>query len=1054
MFPLPGSSPRGRLLAGAFLLLTAACAHPDYGSSPGGGSAGGGAGGGGNDPCDANPAPSLEILEPGADLEVRIGEPLFVTAVADDEEEALLDLFLDADGDLSTTGDQVHVAGPVPDENGQEMLFQVDTSTLEPGLVQVLGRLADSCQEVVAAAPGRVLLTENASPTLEILSPATDTCARPGDLVGVTFRADDPDDEALVDLFLDLDGDPGTTGDQIAWGGPFVEADGAEVSVELDTTGVPEGTWFILGRIEDSLNAAAWAVAPGRLSLAATGCPPAITLLEPAEDFTLKLGETLPVLWAADDPDSVAAVDLFADADGDPGTTEDQHLLQGGLLEQDGATVETLVDFQAAGLGEGLWTILGRVDDGENPPAWDAAPGRVETVEDLPGSITLLEPAADLALEAGSLLSLRWVAEDPDEEALASFFLDADGDPGTTEDQWFLAGPVPEQDGIEMALDADTSGIPEGSWFVLGLLESTLETVHDLAPGKVCLWSGSPPPGLDLLEPAEDTTLLLGQPLTVTWVAEDPGGTAEVGLWLDADGELATEDDRLSLGGPWASGAGAEVSVEIDTTGLEAGTWSLLGTISDGSLCGPMHDFADGRITLEEDTSGDGCALALGGFYADGAGGVAALPDGGAYVTGSFEGSATFGAFTLTSAGRSDIFLLRLDENCQVLWAVSAGGDGDDHGLDVCVTSDGGAAITGSFDDDAVFGAGEPNETTLEHDHKDDLFVARYGPDGLLQWAFGATGKHDDVGAAIAEMPVGCVAVTGSFRGPLEFPGGLSLDAPVQDDALLFVVLPDGAVLWAQQAGGSPGLSYGTDIVALDDSSLAVTGAFSQDATFGEGTSAVTLTSDTGTLDVFLARWTMHGDLLWATRAGGSAGDEGSAVTVLADGSLAAGGLFQVNAVFGEGEANETTLSSVSGDDAFVARYAEDGSLLWARSGGGPGWDAVRSLSALADGGLAMTGVFDAAFSWEGLTLQANQQDDSFLARLDADGLPLWLVRTAGRGPKDGAMDLATLASGRLAALGVFTGQAVFGEGLSSLTLDSHGAEDVWFAVYPEDGNF
>ena len=56
--------------------------------------------------------------------------------------------------------------------------------------------------------------------------------------------------------------------------------------------------------------------------------------------------------------------------------------------------------------------------------------------------------------------------------------------------------------------------------------------------------------------------------------------------------------------------------------------------------------------------------------------GVATAVDaaGNSYVTGFYKGTATFGSFTLTSAGSFDVFVAKYDAGGNVLWAQSGGG--------------------------------------------------------------------------------------------------------------------------------------------------------------------------------------------------------------------------------------------------------------------------------------------------------------------------------------------------------------------------------------------
>src|SRR3972149_4329281 len=95
-------------------------------------------------------------------------------------------------------------------------------------------------------------------------------------------------------------------------------------------------------------------------------------------------------------------------------------------------------------------------------------------------------------------------------------------------------------------------------------------------------------------------------------------------------------------------------------------------------------------------------------------GGIAADTSGNSYVTGSFNGSATFGAgetneTTLVSAGESDIFVAKYDSSGMLVWAKRAGGTSHDNGRGIAVDSSGNSYVMGIFIGSATFGAGETN---------------------------------------------------------------------------------------------------------------------------------------------------------------------------------------------------------------------------------------------------------------------------------------------------------------------------------------------------------
>ena len=86
---------------------------------------------------------------------------------------------------------------------------------------------------------------------------------------------------------------------------------------------------------------------------------------------------------------------------------------------------------------------------------------------------------------------------------------------------------------------------------------------------------------------------------------------------------------------------------------------------------------------------------------------MSTLADGSAIITGYFQGSATFGTSDLTSAGNNDVFVARVDPDGTWAWATRAGGTSNDVGRSVSPLADGGALITGDFEGTASFGAND-----------------------------------------------------------------------------------------------------------------------------------------------------------------------------------------------------------------------------------------------------------------------------------------------------------------------------------------------------------
>ena len=220
----------------------------------------------------------------------------------------------------------------------------------------------------------------------------------------------------------------------------------------------------------------------------------------------------------------------------------------------------------------------------------------------------------------------------------------------------------------------------------------------------------------------------------------------------------------------------------------------------------------------------------VGGPSGDIGSGIAADGAGNSYVTGFFNGPATFGAgepsqTTLTGAGTfiakynaigtlvwaqraagnhgrgiatdgtgysyvtgelaGDIFVAKYDPNGALVWSKRAGGTGGDRGEAIATDGAGNSYVTGLLAGTGTFGAGEVNQTTLTSAGGADIFVAKYDSSGALVWAKRAGASISDLGHGIATDGAGNAYVTGLFQHTVTFGVGeaneTTLTAAAQD---------------------------------------------------------------------------------------------------------------------------------------------------------------------------------------------------------------------------------------------------------------------------------
>ncbi len=456
-------------------------------------------------------------------------------------------------------------------------------------------------------------------------------------------------------------------------------------------------------------------------------------------------------------------------------------------------------------------------------------------------------------------------------------------------------------------------------------------------------------------------------------------------------------------------------------------------------------------------------AIRAGGTPSDYGMGTTTLSDDSSVVTGRFYDIVTFGdgeanETVLESDGEQDIFVARYNADGSLAWAKRAGGTEQDWSNGIATLSDDSTVVTGFFWDSATFGEGESNETVLVSAVTMEIFVARYNPDGTLAWAKRAGGTGYGRGNGITTLSDDATVVTGSFRDSATFGEGEANETVLVSvggcDIFVARYNPDGTLAWALRAGGADNdLSYG--ISTLSDDSTVVTGNFYGSATFGDGEANETVLESYGHMDIFVARYNPDGTLAWAKRAGGTDYyDCGYGITTLSDDSTVVTGYFWDSAIFGESEANETSLVSAGWDyDIFVARYNPDGTLAWAKRAGGTGYDRGHGISTLSDDSTVLTGYFYAsAIFGEGeaneTVLVAAGYDDIFVARYNPDGILAWAKRAGGMNVGVG-WGITTLSDNSSVVTGSFRGSATFGKGEPNETvLESVGHLDIFVARF------
>ncbi len=204
--------------------------------------------------------------------------------------------------------------------------------------------------------------------------------------------------------------------------------------------------------------------------------------------------------------------------------------------------------------------------------------------------------------------------------------------------------------------------------------------------------------------------------------------------------------------------------------------------------------------------------------------------------------------------------------------------------------------------------------------------------------------------------------------------------------------------------------------------------------------------NNAGERDIFIAKYTPSGNLVWAVSAGGAEEEWGYNIAVDGSGNVYVTGYFESPTLtFGS-----TTLNNAGGWDIFVVKYNTNGGIVWAKSAGSTLNDVGRGVAVDGSGNVYITGYFSSStLTFGSTTLNNAGGEDIFIVKYDANGNPVW-AHHAGGNAGDYSYDIAVDGSGNVYVTGYFSSSTLtFG----STTLSNAGLVNIFVAKYNASGN-
>jgi hypothetical protein len=285
-------------------------------------------------------------------------------------------------------------------------------------------------------------------------------------------------------------------------------------------------------------------------------------------------------------------------------------------------------------------------------------------------------------------------------------------------------------------------------------------------------------------------------------------------------------------------------------------------------------------------------------------------------LTGAYFGNATFTnsdnskfGTTLSALGGLDVFLAKITSQGITSWITRFGGtSGNEIGTQIDVDSIGNVYVSGQMTQTiSIYNATSPNSgivATLPLQSGSDVFVLKYDPDGIYQWAyrFGGTGVETATGITVDNAGNSYLIATYTVAATTFPSPSFSIPAPSATDIVVIKYDTSGSPVWFIRVSGAGNEAAGNiacnkitgDIYFVGQ--MGTSGVSFIDAS---GNTAKVLTPESANNDGFIASYDIDGTFVWATRIGSTTTENITGIDIdTTTNTLAVTGTYTLNGVW------------------------------------------------------------------------------------------------------------------------------------------------------------
>lgn len=335
--------------------------------------------------------------------------------------------------------------------------------------------------------------------------------------------------------------------------------------------------------------------------------------------------------------------------------------------------------------------------------------------------------------------------------------------------------------------------------------------------------------------------------------------------------------------------------------------------------------------------------------------------------------------------GASDIFVAKYDSQGNFIWAKTFGGVGIESCRDMSLDAFGNLIITGVYQGTSDF---DPNGGVISMTSAGqfDAFLLKLDVSGNYVWAKSIQSANSNYVNQVIVDHIGNINIVGDFQGIADFDPSnatFSMTTIGNKSAFFAKYSPQGQFINATMIGGS-GFEIGKAIAVDLQDNIYITGDFRGVVDFDPSGSTHFVTSS-GIRDIFVAKYTTQGELVWANKIGGTGDDQATAITLDNNNEVFVAGYFNGSMTL----SNLKTFTSAGNTDIILARYNSDGLLKYAVCYGGGNGDEAIGLIANNAGDIYNIGWIQGVSNFGNTTLNSAGDRDIYLAKTTMQDLTI-----------------------------------------------------------------